>query len=67
MNVSDRDSCKGVDINKRWNDASAAAAGTLAETSEAGVMASIAGCGVCFYKTCRPDDKSPVPQTANLV
>ena len=51
-----------IDINAF----SAAAAGTFQQKVQVAVMAAIAGCGLCHYKACRPDDKSPVPKTANL-
>ena len=67
LNYSDRDSCKTVDVKKRWKDSFDKAAGTLQEKVEIAVKDVSVGCGICFYKTCRPDEKSPVPQTANLV
>jgi len=67
LNFTSRDACKKVDTTKRWNDARAAATGTFQEKVETGVTAAILGCGLCFYKTCRPDDASPVPKDAKLV
>ena len=66
LNFVSRDACQKVDTTKRWNDAFAAASGTFQERVETAVKATIAGCGLCFYKTCRPDDKSPVPKDATL-
>jgi hypothetical protein len=61
-----RDACKNTDVQKRWNDAFAAATGTMPQKVQTAVMAAISGCGLCHYKACRPDDKSAVPKTATL-
>ena len=66
LDAASRDACKTVDVKKRWSDTFAAAAGTFQQKVQAAVMAAIAGCGLCHYKSCRPDDKSPVPKTASL-
>lgn len=66
VDSASRDACKKVDVKKRWNDTFAAAAGTFQQKVQAAVMVAIAGCGLCHYKACRPDDKSPIPKTANL-
>ncbi len=62
-----RDACNKLNIRKRYNDSYAGAAGTFQEKVETAVKAAITGCGLCYYKACRPDDKSPVPKTADLV
>src|SRR4029453_12468448 len=62
-----RTGCKTVDISKRWNDAFKAGSATFTDNVEAGVKAAIAGCGLCYYKACRPNDKSAVPKVATLV
>jgi hypothetical protein len=62
-----RDACKTEDVKKRWNDHFKKATGTFQEKVQTSVSAAIAGCGLCFYKTCRKDNKSAVPKTANLV
>jgi Domain of unknown function (DUF4157) len=67
LDTASRDDCKTKDIKKRWDDSFAAATGTLAERAETAVKVAITDCGLCYYKTCRPDDKSPVPKTADLV
>jgi hypothetical protein len=67
LNFTDRDRCQKVDTTKRWDDAFAGATGTFQEKVETAVQAAILGCGLCFYKTCRPDDASPVPKQAKLV
>jgi len=69
MNMVDsaaRDKCKTEDISKRWNDAFAKAGGTFQQKVETAVKAAIANCGICYYKTCRADDKSPIPKDAQL-
>jgi len=67
INFEYKDACKKVDTTKRWNDAFGSATGTFQEKVETAVKAAILGCGLCFYKTCRPDDASPVPKNATLV
>lgn len=61
-----RDACKAVDIKQRWNDKFSAATGNFQLKVDAAVRTAIRGCGLCYYGTCRPDAKSPIPQTANL-
>jgi hypothetical protein len=61
-----RDACKGTDVKTLWNDKFAAAGGNFQLRVDAAVRAAIAGCGLCYYGTCRPDAKSPVPKTAKL-
>ncbi len=61
-----RDECKKKDMAQLWNDAFAAASGSFQEKTIAAVRSSIAGCGLCFYQACRPDDRSAIPQTAKL-
>ena len=62
-----RDACRTVDIEKRWNDAYAKATGSAQEQVETAVLATIDNCGLCYYKACQPDAKSPVPKDARLV
>jgi hypothetical protein len=69
LNTTDttaRDKCKTEDISKRWNDAFAKAGGTFQQKVETAVKAAINNCGICYYHTCRPDDKTPVPKEAKL-
>ncbi len=66
LNQTKRDACKTVDIDKRWSDQFAKAGGTFQEKVIAAVKASIAGCGICHYKACRPNEKSAPPKTAQL-
>jgi hypothetical protein len=65
VDFSDRDACQKIDTTKRWNDAFAAATGAFQAKVETAVKATILGCGLCFYKTCLPDDHSPVPKDAS--
>jgi hypothetical protein len=65
-NAAKRDACKTQDLKKRWNDSFAKASGSFQAKVETAVKDTIAGCGLCYYKTCRPDNKSPVPKTASL-
>ncbi|EHK64593.1 DUF4157 domain-containing protein [Achromobacter arsenitoxydans] len=58
---------RNVDIKTRWNDAFAAATGTFQEKVETAVRASIDGCGICYYRACRPDAASAVPKSMNLI
>jgi hypothetical protein len=67
LSFVDRDGCKSVDLTKRWNDSFAAAGGTFQEKVETAVQSTITGCGLCFYKVCRPSDASPVPKVATQV
>ena len=62
-----RDACKSEDLKKRWNDAYAKASGSMSAQVEISVKAAIAGCGLCFYKACRPNVKAAVPKQAILV
>ena len=61
-----RAACHKLDIRRR-HDEGADAPGLIQQQDEAGVKAAIRGCGVCYYKACRPDEHSPVPKTATLV
>jgi hypothetical protein len=61
-----RDACKTKDIEKLWNDAFGKASGSFQDKVATAVKASTAGCGICFYRACRPNDKSDIPQTASL-
>lgn len=58
---------RNVDFKTRWNDAFAAATGTFQAKVETAVRASVDGCGICFYRACRPDDASAVPKNMNLI
>lgn len=58
---------RNVDFKTRWNDAFAAATGTFQAKVETAVRASIDGCGVCFYRACRPDAASAVPKNMSLI
>jgi len=66
LDVSARDGCKAVDIKQRWDDRFAKAGGNFQLKVDAAVRAAIKGCGLCYYGACRPDEKSPLPKTANL-
>jgi hypothetical protein len=66
VSTAARDTCKTVDLPKRWNDAFAKASGTFQEKVETAVKTTIVNCGMCYYKACRPDDKSPIPKDAKL-
>ena len=66
INQTKRDACKTKDIEKFWNDAFGKASGSFQDKVATAVKASIAGCGICFYRACRPNDKSDIPQTASL-
>jgi hypothetical protein len=67
LNQTKRDACKTVDTTKRWDDQFAKAGGSFQDKVIAAVKASIAGCGICHYKACRPNEKSAAPKTAQLV
>lgn len=67
IDSSARDGCKSQDIKKRWNDAYAAATGTMQNQVKVAVKAAIAGCGLCHYQACRADARSPIPKTASLL
>lgn len=58
---------RNLDFKTRWNDAFAAATGTFQAKVETAVRASVDGCGICYYRSCRPDDASPVPKNMSLI
>lgn len=66
LDMATRDGCKSVDIKTRWNDKFASAGGNFQLKVDAAVREAIKGCGICYYGSCRSDEKSPIPQTANL-
>ena len=66
LDQTERDACKKVDLEKRWDDRFAKASGSFQKQVESAVKTTIAGCGLCYYRTCRPDAKSAVPKTAAL-
>ncbi len=66
QNTAERDTCRSEDIRQRYNDAFASASGGFQRKIETSINAAIQGCGLCHYKTCRPDDSSPIPRTASL-
>lgn len=67
LDQTKKDACKKEDLVKRWDDAFAGATGSFQAQTETAVAATIAGCGLCYYKACQPDKKSAVPKTAKLV
>lgn len=66
LDPTKRDACKKVDLEKRWNDTFAKASGSFQAQVETAVKATIAGCGLCYYRACQPNAKSPVPKSAAL-
>lgn len=66
VNQAQRAACNKLDIAQRHEDGSDVP-GNTQQREEAGVKAAIRGCGICYYKACRPDAASPVPKTATLV
>jgi hypothetical protein len=60
-----RESCKSKDFKAEYTNASAA--GGFKKRVERSVKAMVAGCGMCFYKVCRPTAAKPVPKVAELV
>ncbi|MNQ63204.1 hypothetical protein D3C85_775780 [compost metagenome] len=58
---------RNVDFKTRWNDAFAAATGTFQAKVETAVRASVDGCGICYYRSCRPDEASAVPKNMSLI
>jgi len=66
LDQTKRDACKTQDLTKRWNDGFAKASGDFPSKVETAVKATIAGCGLCYYKACRPNATSPVPKAASL-
>lgn len=66
QNTAERDTCRNEDIRQRFDNAFSGASGSFQDRVEASVNAAIRGCGLCYYKACRPDDASPVPRTAQL-
>jgi hypothetical protein len=57
--------CRRVDIAKRWNDSYAAASGSMGAKVETAVADALRGCGICYYKACRPDATKPIPKVMN--
>ncbi len=66
QNTAERDTCRSEDIRQRYDNAFSSAGGDFQDKIETSINAAIQGCGLCYYKTCRPDDSSPIPRTANL-
>lgn len=66
LDQTQKDACKKVDLEKRWNDQFAKASGSFQKKVESAVKTTIAGCGLCYYRACRPNAKSAVPKTASL-
>lgn len=66
LDQTKKDACKAEDLNKRWDDNFGKASGNFQKKVETAVKATIAGCGLCYYRACRPDAKSPVPKSAAL-
>ncbi len=66
LDQTKRDACKTQDLHKRWNDGFTKASGDFAGKVETAVKATIVGCGLCYYKACRPNATSPVPKAASL-
>ncbi|MNE93799.1 hypothetical protein D3C80_1916930 [compost metagenome] len=66
LDMATRDECKSVDIKTRWDNKFASSGGNYQLKVDAAVRESIKGCGICYYGSCRSDEKSPIPQTANL-
>lgn len=66
LDQTQRDACKKVDLEKRWDDGFAKASGSFQKQVETAVKATIAGCGLCYYRACRANAKSPVPKSAAL-
>jgi len=58
---------RNLDFKTRWNDAFAAATGTFQAKVETAVRASVDGCGICYYRACRPDEASAVPKNMSLI
>ena len=66
LDQTQRDACKKVDLEKRWSDSFAKASGSFQKQVETAVKATIVGCGLCYYRACQPNAKSPVPKSAAL-
>ena len=66
LDQTKRDACKKVDLEKRWDDSFGKAKGSFQKKVETAVKTTIAGCGLCYYRACRPNAKSAVPKTASL-
>jgi Domain of unknown function (DUF4157) len=66
QDTTERDTCRNEDIRQRYDNAFSSASGSFQEKIETAINASIRSCGLCYYKACRPDDRSPIPRTANL-
>ena len=61
-----RDNCKTHDLNQRWGDRFAGAGGSFQHKVERAVKSTIRGCGLCYYKACKPDSTKPIPKHARL-
>jgi hypothetical protein len=66
LDQTQKDGCKKVDLEKRWDDRFAKASGSFQKKVESAVETTIAGCGLCYYRACRPNAKSAVPKSAAL-
>jgi hypothetical protein len=67
LDQTKKDGCKKADLEKRWDESFGKPKGNFQKKVETAVKATIAGCGLCYYRTCRPNAKSAVPKTAALV
>jgi hypothetical protein len=66
LSLVERDGCKKSKLTQKWKLSYGKAGGTFQEKVETAVKDTIVGCGMCFYKACRPDAASPVPKIAKL-
>jgi len=66
LSLVERDGCKKSKLTQKWKLSYGKAGGTFQEKVEIAVKDTIVGCGMCFYKACRPDAASPVPKIAKL-
>lgn len=66
LSLVEREGCKKSKLTQKWKLSYGKAGGTFQEKVETAVKDTIVGCGMCFYKACRPDAASPVPKIAKL-
>lgn len=66
LDQAQRDACKPIDLKHRWDRAFGRAGGSFQHKVERAVHRTIRGCGLCYYKACRPDAGKPIPKTAAL-
>lgn len=67
VNAALRRTCRRPGIEDHFADVYNATRGNIPRRGDTAVADAVNRCGVCYYKTCRRNDGSLPPKTANLV